>query len=632
MPKVSIIIPVYNAEKYINKCIDSILSQTLDDFEIILVDDGSTDSTVHILEDYAAKDNRIKIFKQQNQGQGCARNKGIAEAIGEYIYFADQDDWIDSELFEAAYNKARIFGADIVEIFHIYECGAKSRMHTMNFKLPVDKSFDYKVDKRYLLGTSFAGWSRFIKRELINNAKIRFSECRSLEDYIYTIKAKLNAKKIITIKNPNYHYVIRGNSDLNTTRSYKIESVDALLEVKQLLIEYNIFESYKKEFIKLSINSLVTIEKCIPAEMREQFLQKCKQLLEDDYGKYLKYLKYNNRSRIQRIFDLRNEFEDNKKKKVCTILGKDFIVCDNLENPTGILKYILRIKYKKNVLPRVLVHFHLYYHDQIDYYIEKMKNIVDCDWDLYVTYVEKNEESEKKILGLKPDAKLVLVENRGYDVWPFIQIMKSVNLDEYDYVLKIHTKNQRERQRFKHIVRKGFWWRNELIDTLLKNPHRFSKILKILKNKDVGMVFSKFLFWDSKIMHKEYQVMLEEELQRLNIKTKHRNWCAGTMFIARANVFNFLNSDLINKDLYSQEMHTGSDATKAHVYEGIFGMLVSEAGLNMRTIVNNPSDAIIELFKAYIQPIAEWFFALKKENNIKFIVILGCRFNYMEGK
>ena len=250
MPKITTIIPIYNAQEYINTLANSLSCQTLQDFEIVFVDDGSTDSTVNILEDYAAKDSKVKIFKQQNQGQGSARNKGIAEATGEYIYFADQDDWIDSDLFEVAYNKAKEFDADIVELFHVYEYGIKSQPHTLDYTLPENQSFDYKINKKYLFGTSFAGWSKFVKRDLVISANIKFSECRSLEDYIYTVKAKINAKKIISIEKPNYHYVVRADSDLYSKKSYKMEAVTALNELKEYLKSVKIFKAYKKEFIK----------------------------------------------------------------------------------------------------------------------------------------------------------------------------------------------------------------------------------------------------------------------------------------------------------------------------------------------------------------------------------------------
>ena len=112
-PKVSVIIPVYNAEKYLRECLDSVVNQTLREIEIICVDDGSTDASLEILEEYAAKDNRVKVLRQQNQYAGVARNNGMAAASGEYYMFLDADDFFEPELLEELYTKAAELRADV---------------------------------------------------------------------------------------------------------------------------------------------------------------------------------------------------------------------------------------------------------------------------------------------------------------------------------------------------------------------------------------------------------------------------------------------------------------------------------------------------------------------------------------
>ena len=116
MPKVSVIIPIYNTEKYLRKCLDSVCNQTLSDIEIICVNDCSTDNSLEILEEYASKDNRIKLIDfKENKGAAVARNAGIDEAKGEYIGFVDSDDFIDLDFYEKLYNKAVKSGADCVK-------------------------------------------------------------------------------------------------------------------------------------------------------------------------------------------------------------------------------------------------------------------------------------------------------------------------------------------------------------------------------------------------------------------------------------------------------------------------------------------------------------------------------------
>ena len=104
MPKISVIVPVYNVEKYLNRCVNSILAQTFDDFEIILIDDGSKDSSPEICDDLAKKNDKIKVFHKENGGQSSARNMGLSAAQGEYISFVDSDDWIEPNMFECLYD------------------------------------------------------------------------------------------------------------------------------------------------------------------------------------------------------------------------------------------------------------------------------------------------------------------------------------------------------------------------------------------------------------------------------------------------------------------------------------------------------------------------------------------------
>lgn len=113
MPKVSVVVPFYNTEKYLEKCLDSLVNQTLKELEIILVNDGSTDSSLEIAKNYQQKDSRIKIVEQEHLKQGAARNSGMKVAAGEYIGFVDSDDWVDLDYFEKLYNTAKQYNADI---------------------------------------------------------------------------------------------------------------------------------------------------------------------------------------------------------------------------------------------------------------------------------------------------------------------------------------------------------------------------------------------------------------------------------------------------------------------------------------------------------------------------------------
>ena len=126
MPKVSIIIPVYNAEKYLNQCLESLCNQTLTDFEVVCINDGSTDSSLEILQDFASKDSRFIIIDKKNEGQGVARNIAIKQAKGEYLLCLDSDDWLETDALEKAYNKITTDNTDIL-FFDVYNYSEKNK-------------------------------------------------------------------------------------------------------------------------------------------------------------------------------------------------------------------------------------------------------------------------------------------------------------------------------------------------------------------------------------------------------------------------------------------------------------------------------------------------------------------------
>ena len=127
-PKVSIIVPVYNVEKYLEKCLDSLVNQSLHDIEIICVNDGSKDDSLDILEKYAKKDSRIKIINKQNQGLSAARNDGLKVAAGEYVGYVDSDDWVDLNFYEKLYESAKKYNAEIAS-GNIIRCGNKIKKY-----------------------------------------------------------------------------------------------------------------------------------------------------------------------------------------------------------------------------------------------------------------------------------------------------------------------------------------------------------------------------------------------------------------------------------------------------------------------------------------------------------------------
>lgn len=214
---ISVIIPVYNSERYLRKCIDSIINQTLKEIEIILINDGSTDNSFEIMEKYRQKDERIIVINTNNGGVSSARNKGIEIANGDYIIFIDSDDWCDYEMLEEMYNFAKKNKLDFVGCGYIMETinGRCIRSIITNQKVIGKKNKDisnilYRLELGYSVG-------KLYKRSILNDNNIRFNEnINFAEDAIFIQEYILNIDSIGELGKGYYHYVRVNNQSLST--------------------------------------------------------------------------------------------------------------------------------------------------------------------------------------------------------------------------------------------------------------------------------------------------------------------------------------------------------------------------------------------------------------------------------
>ena len=203
MAKVSIIVPIYNSGKYLKKCLDSIINQTLEDIEIILVDDNSTDNSLEIARYYEKNDPRIKVINiDENKGPGFCRNVGIASANSKYIGFVDSDDYIDSEMYKKLFtnairNNVEIATCDANKMFLGINHGKEISEKEKTVIIPKEASY-------YLTQVNVACWNKIFKHDYIDN--FYFSESLKYEDYPFTIKAIGNANKIYILREPLYFH------------------------------------------------------------------------------------------------------------------------------------------------------------------------------------------------------------------------------------------------------------------------------------------------------------------------------------------------------------------------------------------------------------------------------------------
>ena len=232
VPLISVIVPVYNADKHLGKCLDSILNQSYHNLEIILVDDGSTDNSASICDEYASKNNRIKVLHKKNSGQASARNTGIEMAVGEFITFVDDDDWIESNMYEVLMNNAMRFNADISGCATVmdYE-GAKSVYPFEKAKTGIISKDEVCLNIMYQTNLSWGTvWNKIFRRELFDT--MRFPAGCELEDYYVIFQMVCKADVIFFDNKPLYHWIQRTTSQ--SKRSFHAGTVSEIFVADSL--------------------------------------------------------------------------------------------------------------------------------------------------------------------------------------------------------------------------------------------------------------------------------------------------------------------------------------------------------------------------------------------------------------
>ena len=236
---ISIIVPFYNVEQYIDRCIQSLITQTYRNIEILLVDDCSPDNTLEIGQEYAKTDSRIKILQyEKNRGLGGARNYGIQNAKGEYVLFVDSDDYIKANTIEVLCAKAIQNDLCVLEANYLKESEINSEV------LPRKSYYSEKVfsGKEYWESIPIApivAWNKFYRLSFLQENNIVF-KLRKFEDVAFTAEVFMKAKRVMNIDFPFYHYIVRENSIMTETTSIShLEDSYALIQDMKVLFEGN---------------------------------------------------------------------------------------------------------------------------------------------------------------------------------------------------------------------------------------------------------------------------------------------------------------------------------------------------------------------------------------------------------
>jgi glycosyltransferase involved in cell wall biosynthesis len=244
MPKVTIIIPVYNVEQYLRQCLDSVVNQTLRDIEIICVNDGSPDGSPQILDEYAARDSRITVIHKENGGLSSARNAAFSYTKSEYTLFVDSDDWIESDLCEKTVIVSDQEEADMTLFFYRYIPEVKYSYTLENF---LKRNSFATIDKMTLLGHMMA-WSKLWKTQFLRDNNIKFPEGICFEDNVVHWNALLQHPKLAVVPEQFYWYRVR--SDSITQSSHEQMFFDTLLcydRIKEILVQEGKYNGEWKE-------------------------------------------------------------------------------------------------------------------------------------------------------------------------------------------------------------------------------------------------------------------------------------------------------------------------------------------------------------------------------------------------
>ena len=270
--KISAIVPVYNTEKLVGRCIDCVIAQTYPDWELILVDDGSTDGSLSVLKEYETKDSRIKVIHQENAGPGLARNKGIENASGDYIVFIDSDDVIKTDYFEKlSHETADVVFIDINQVDEDFHVQRNEHMSDCQ-----SRSKDDLLRSQMTGKISWGGVRKAVKHSLLLKNKIGFTEHKVGEEAIYTFLLMHYAKSFSFIKGVVYEYVTRAGSQSDTKDDDPWGGAAAALKEKAM--QLGLYEQYAdtvNAFIATA--AIVSLDKMTGKYTGTEYRQKAKE-------------------------------------------------------------------------------------------------------------------------------------------------------------------------------------------------------------------------------------------------------------------------------------------------------------------------------------------------------------------
>ena len=300
MAKVSVIVPVYNTEKYLERCFDALVNQTLDDIEIIAINDGSTDNSLKLLNDYQTKyPGKIKVYTKENGGQAAARNMGIKLSIGEYIGFADSDDYVDVNMYECMYNLGISKNSDIVECHYHYIQETHNGRKELATRGVIK---EHKDNKDMFINPQVSPWNKIYRRDILLKDGVDFPEGLIYEDTSFYIKTIPYIRKSAYIDEHFVYYFLRGNSTMNANKSRKVADIFAVLtDIISFYKKKNFYNEYKDELeyfcVKIIFcSSLSRIGRVKDKKLRKELINKSFDFVNTYFPQYKKNMYFSGKT------------------------------------------------------------------------------------------------------------------------------------------------------------------------------------------------------------------------------------------------------------------------------------------------------------------------------------------------
>ncbi|MDB8552845.1 glycosyltransferase [Turicibacter sanguinis] len=258
MSQISVIIPAYNVAKYIDKCFKSLVTQTFKDFEVIVINDGSTDETLTLIREWEQKDSRFKVMDKQNEGVGKTRNLGLSLSSAPYVIFIDPDDYLHEEMLEKLYEGIRLSDASVA-ICEYYDCYEdSSEQFAISLPKFESETIDLMNHKEILFKINPAPWNKLIKKEILTANQLLFPTNYRSEDLAFTLMLLAHCEKIAMINQPLYYYL--ANRLNNVSSAYDERILHTLLALEASINYYkklNKFKTFEDELEMVCINQVL---------------------------------------------------------------------------------------------------------------------------------------------------------------------------------------------------------------------------------------------------------------------------------------------------------------------------------------------------------------------------------------